>query len=241
MHAHILHAHPEPTSYNGALTDAAAAALRGAGHDVSTSDLYREGFDPVEGPAHYAPRKTAGTFAVLAEQRHAWQQGHLPEDVRTEIDRLERADLLILQFPLWCHGPPAILKGWMDRVFVSGGLYTSRMRYDAGYFRGKRAVVSVTSGAPEGAFGPGARGGDLDVMLWPVQYSLHYMGFTVLPPFVSYGVQGHGYSYEGADRLEARLGQNLRDWQAHVTGLDRVEPLAFPGWSDWDEDGRALA
>lgn len=88
---------------------------------------------------------------------------------------------------------------------MSGGLYTSRMRYDTGYFRGKRAMVSITTGAPEQAFGPGSRGGDFDVMLWPVQYSLHYMGFTVLPPFISYGVQGHGYSYEGKGSLKHGL------------------------------------
>jgi NAD(P)H dehydrogenase (quinone) len=104
-----------------------------------------------------------------------------------------------------------MLKGWMDRVFVSGGLYTSRMRYDAGYFRGRRAQVSITTGAPKAAFGPGSRGGDFDTMLWPIHYSLHYMGFSVLPPFISYGVQGHGYSYENKSSLQDRLKRNLSD------------------------------
>src|SRR6056297_3040885 len=53
---------------------------------------------------------------------------------------------VILQFPLWWHGPPAILKGWFDRTFPSGGVYTSRMRYDDGFFKGKQAVLSVTAG-----------------------------------------------------------------------------------------------
>ena len=122
---------------------------------------------------------------------------------------------------------------------MSGGLYTSRMRYDTGYFRGKRAMVSVTTGAPEQAFGPGSRGGDFDVMLWPVQYSLHYMGFTVLPPFISYGVQGHGYSYEGQSSLEARLKDNLNDWSTRLSNLATNAPLHFPGWDDWDDGGAA--
>ena len=196
MQTHIVHVHPEATSYNGALTRTAESTLRRAGHAVTVSDLYRTAFDPVERPEHYASRADAERFAALGEQRNAWATGTLPADVRAEIDRLERADLVILQFPLWWHGPPAMLKGWMDRVFVSGGLYTSKMRYDAGYFRGRRALVSVTTGAPQAAFGPGSRGGDFDTMLWSVHYSMHYMGFSVLPPFISYGVQGHGYSYE---------------------------------------------
>ena len=128
----------------------------------------------------------------------------------------------------------------MDRVFLSGGLYTSRMRYDAGYFRGRRALVSVTTGAPRAAFGPGSRGGDFETMLWPVQYSMHYMGFSVLPPFISYGVQGHGYSYEGEDSLKARLERNLEAWGDHLSNVDTFEPLPFPGWSDWDADGSAI-
>ncbi|WP_428512443.1 NAD(P)H-dependent oxidoreductase [Roseovarius sp.] len=239
MHTHIVHAHPEPTSYNGALTDTAQQALARSGGTVSISDLCAEGFDPVERAAHYTDHADTDAFAALNEQRNAWKTGTVPGDVATEIKRLESADLLILQFPLWWHGPPAVLKGWMDRVFMSGGLYTSRMRYDAGYFRGKRAMVSVTTGAPEQAFGPGSRGGDFDVMLWPVQYSLHYMGFTVLPPFISYGVQGHGYSYEDRDSLEGRLKVNLDTWGRRLSNLDSDTPLHFPGWDDWDDGGAA--
>lgn len=241
MQVHIVHAHPEPRSFNAALTGRARDALSAQGHGVTVSDLYALGFDPVERGAHYPSRRDPEAFAALAEQRHAWSADALPGDVAREIAALEAADLVILQFPLWWHGTPAILKGWFDRVFLSGGLYTSRMRYDAGYFRGKRALLSVTSGAPEAAFGPGARGGDPAVMLWPVQYSLHYLGFDVLPAFWSFGVQGHGYGYEGQEAAEARLAGRLDDWAAHVADLDGVAPLPFPGWQDWDAEGRALA
>ncbi|MEJ6396133.1 NAD(P)H-dependent oxidoreductase [Gymnodinialimonas sp. 2305UL16-5] len=240
MHAHIVHAHPEPGSYNAALTAAALEALQAHGGTTSITDLYQQGFDPVETAAHYGSRSDPDTFAALSEQRHAWQTGTLPQAIDDEIRNLETADLLILQFPLWWHGPPAILKGWMDRVFVNGGLYTSRMRYDTGYFKGRRALVSVTTGAPHEAFGPGSRGGDLDVILWPVQYSLHYMGFTILPPYLSYGVQGHGYRYEEEHIVQDRLRKNLTAWAEHLSNLDQAEPLAFPSWADWDESGRAV-
>ncbi|WP_288942458.1 NAD(P)H-dependent oxidoreductase [uncultured Roseovarius sp.] len=237
MRTHIVHAHPETASYNGTLTRTAMQALEENGGSVTASDLYQMNFDPVEHGRHYPNRAATDGFTPLKEQRHAWTTGTVPGDVAREIEHLERADLVILQFPLWWHSPPAMLKGWMDRVFVNGGLYTSRMRYDAGYFRGKRALVSITTGAPREAFGANARGGDFDTMLWPVQYSMHYMGFSILPPFISYGVQGHGYSYEDEGRMEDRLRRNLAEWRSYLLNLNTADPLRFPGWSDWDENG----
>jgi NAD(P)H dehydrogenase (quinone) len=241
MHALIVHSHPERTSFNGALKDTAVLTLRRLGHRVAVSDLYAEGFDPVEAPRHYRDRADSARFAALAEQRHASEEGALPADVRREIARLERADLVILQFPLWWHAQPAMLKGWFDRVFVSGGLYSSTMRYDRGYFRGRRALLSVTSGAPAAAFGPGGRGGDMAQLLWPIHYSLHYMGFTVLPPFLAHGVQGHGYAYRDTADFAGELERLKQDWSRRLEALDQDRPLAFPGWDDWDADGRATA
>lgn len=134
-----------------------------------------------------------------------------------------------------------MLKGWFDRVFVSGGLYTSKMRYDQGYFRGKRALCSVTSGAPEPSFVTGGRGGSLDEILWSTQFSLHYMGFSVLHPHASFGIQGHGYSYASADEFSRQLEQSKTAFAERLTGLDGEEPLRFPGWKDWDDIGRPLS
>lgn len=241
MHVLVIHCHPEPRSFNGALTSVALETLRGLGHTLEMSDLYGEGFNPVEGPHGYADRADAEVFAPLAEQRHAWKSDNLSADVQREIDRLCRADLVIFQFPLWWHAQPAILKGWFDRVFVSGGLYTSRMRYDLGYFKGRQAICSVTSGAPAETFGPGRRGGDPETLLWPFNYSLHYMGFSVLPPFWSFGIQGHGYAYQGENELSAHLEAQKMSWAQRLQGLGGEESLHFPGWDDWTEDGRPKA
>lgn len=239
MRALIIHCHPEPASFNAALTGVAERTLRGLGHDVEVSDLYAERFDPVERPDHYPCRSDPTCFSALAEQRHASEAGTLPADVRIEIDRLDRADLVVFQFPLWWHGLPAMLKGWVDRVFVNGGLYTSEMRYDRGYFRGKKAMCSVTTGAPASAFGPGARGGDIDHLLWPMHYSLHYVGFAVLPPFISFGIQGHGYAYQ-ADDLFAKERDVLKaEWAERLRHYGDAQALRFPGWDDWTETGAA--
>src|SRR5690625_126362 len=161
MHVLIVLAHPESSSFNAQLASAARAALEAEGHWVTVSDLYRQGFDPLEAGRHYRDRLDPARFIPLAEQRHASERQALSPDVDAEIEKLEAADLVVLQFPLWWHGPPAMLKGWFDRVFVSGRIYRSRKRYDSGHFRGKRALLSVTTGAPAAAFGPGARGGDM--------------------------------------------------------------------------------
>ncbi len=234
----IVYCHPEPASFNGALKEVAADTMRRLGHTVEVSDLHGERFDPVEKADHYPQRKHSKWFSAMAEQRHASETSSLPPDVRREIARLERADLVVLQFPLWWHSQPAMLKGWFDRVFVSGGLYTSTMRYDQGYFRGKRAICSVTTGAPEAAFDGIGRGGNMDTMLWPIHYSLYYMGFTVLPPFLSHGIQGlSGFVRLGEDQFKQHAEQQKANWAGRLERLDSQTPLSFPGWKDWDKDG----
>lgn len=238
MHVVIIHCHPEPKSFNATLTDAAVAECKYLGDTVEVSDLYAQEFDPVEKAAHYGNRENDGIFSPLAEQRHAYQTKTLPHEVEREIDRLERADLVVFQFPIWWHSVPAMLKGWFDRVFVSGGLYTSKMRYDRGYFRGRRAVCSVTTGAPAVSFEAGGRGGEISQILWSTNYSLYYMGFEVLSPFVSYGVQGHGFSYASDEEFEHQLQATIRQWINRLRSISRDKPLAFPGWADWDDMGR---
>lgn len=238
MNVLILFCHPEPASFNGALKDVAVAELQNGGHTVHVTDLYAEGFDPVEKADHYLNRCDPNWFSPTAEQRHASQEGSLPSQIKEQIARLEWADLVVLQFPLWWHAQPAMLKGWFDRVFVNGGLFTGRMRYDRGYFRGKHALCSVTTGAPEAAFGDMGRGGDMDTMLWPIQYSLYYMGFSVLAPFVSYGIQAHkGFVRLKGSAFENHLENCKLAWSARLSNLDFTNQVCFPGWGDWDEHG----
>lgn len=237
MHALIIHCHPEPRSFNGALTRVTASTLGKRGYAVTISDLYADDFDAIEHPKHYRQRADTEHFSPLTEQRSASEAARLPEDVEREIQRLQEADLVIFQFPLWWHGPPAMLKGWFDRVFVYGALYTSKRRYDCGHFLGKRAICSVTTGAPAAAFGPGARGGDMAVMMWPLLYSLHYMGFDVLPPFFAHGIQGGGMQYQAEEAFRRHLKQHEATWTERLRMLDQTEKMAFPGWNDWDSLG----
>ena len=237
MNVLIVFCHPEPHSFNGALRNVAVESLQRQGHSLEISDLYVEGFDPVEGPAHYATRVTPDPFLPLTEQRHAFNEDVLPSDVQREIARIERADLIILQFPLWWHGLPAMLKGWFDRVMVYGGLYSGSMRYDRGRLAGKRAICSVTTGSPAAAFTRHGRGGDMATLMWPIHCSLYYLGLEVLAPQVVYGVQGGGLSYQAEGEFREHLESAKASWAQRLSMLEKAPTIPFSGWQDWDENG----
>ena len=183
MNILIIHAHPEPTSFNAALTGVAAEALRKAGHEVTVSDLYADVFDPRAGRHDFLHEADALRFHYQGEQAHAAATGSFAP----ELARVLAADLLILQFPLWWGGPPAIVKGWFDRVLAYGVAYVDGHRFATGVFEGRRALLSVTTGGPQQRFRPEDVYGDIEQVLWPVRrLVLEYMGYEVEQPFVSY-------------------------------------------------------
>lgn len=237
MQAHIVLAHPEPKSFNAHLAGVARGALEARGWGVSVSDLYAMGFDPCEGAEHYADRLDPTRFDAQAEQLHASEHGALPAQVRSEIARLDRADLVILQYPMWWHLPPAMLKGWFDRVFVYGEVYRSRQRFERGRFVGKRALVSVTVATSAETYAHDGRSGDIELLLWPVNFTLAYVGFGVLRPFVGYGVES-GLRYSDASEIEARLKKVSTDYAARLQTVDRESAIPFNAMRDWGEDGR---
>ncbi len=237
MQAHIVLAHPEPASFNGHLTATARRTLEGRGWDVSVSDLYAMGFDPGERAEHYGHRHNPDRFDAQAEQVSASRGGTLPDHVKTEIARLDRADLVILQYPMWWHLPPAMLKGWFDRVFAYGEVYASKKRFEAGRFAGKRAMLSVTVATSPETYAFDGRSGDIDLLLWPVNFSLAYVGFAVLAPFVAYGVES-GLKYSRAAAVEARLEQIAENLVARLGAVENDPALPFNSMSDWGDDGR---
>ena len=188
MQALIVLAHPEPRSFNGAMFETAVRALRASGHDVSTSDLYRMGFDPVSSRRNFTGVQDPDYLKLQLEEMHASETGGFAPEVEAEIAKMEAADLMIWQFPLWWFGLPAILKGWVDRVFAMGRTYGNGHIYETGKFRGKRALLSLTTGGPAPAYARGGFNGDLDAILRPVQRGmLNFLGFSVLAPQVTYG------------------------------------------------------
>ena len=183
----IVYAHPEPKSFNAALAERATAALREAGHRVTVSDLYGEGFDPVAGRHDFVSAANPDVFHYQSEQAHAARTGGFSPEIAREQRRVAEADFLILQFPLWWGGVPAILKGWFDRVLAYGFGYVDGARYDTGLFRGRHALLSVTTGGPTMRFGPeGVYGPIENVLYQPQRLILRYLGYETEEPFVAY-------------------------------------------------------
>jgi NAD(P)H dehydrogenase (quinone) len=231
----IVLAHPERQSFCGAWAEASASAAAAMGARVLWSDLCAMGFDPVEGPTHYASRE--GRFDPLKAQEAGAAAGRLPPDVATEVEKIEAADAVVFHFPLWWFGPPAILKGWLDRCLVHGRIHDVDHRFDGGRMRGKRALFCVSTGASEAECGPDGKEGDTRLLLWPLAYTLRYCGFGVAEPLLVHGV--HGY-FKGAEEatLEARL-RAVLEAQPEVIALLAERPLIpFNADTDFDPDGR---
>ena len=116
----VVLAHPEGQSFNGALRDVSVATLSSAGHSVLQSDLYAMDFKAVLARDDFVEQGDTEFFNVQSSQRTAVANGTQAEDVVREQAKLEQADLVILHFPIWWFGVPAILKGWIDRTFALG-------------------------------------------------------------------------------------------------------------------------
>jgi NAD(P)H dehydrogenase (quinone) len=105
MRVLVLYAHPVETSFNAALHAAVVDTLKGAGHAVDDCDLYAEDFDP----------------RLTREERIGYHEvGPNIEPVRGYVERVLAAEAIVLSFPVWNFGYPAILKGFFDRVFLPG-------------------------------------------------------------------------------------------------------------------------
>ena len=211
MHVLIVQAHMEPQSFTAALVQAAVAAVTAAGHTAEVSDLYATGFNPVAGRHDFSSVADAGRFHYQTEQGKAAAEQAFSAEIAREQARVTRADVIILAFPLWWGGPPAVLKGWIDRVLSYGFAYVDGARFDTGLFKGKRGMLCVSTGGTLDRFSDAGVYGPIEKVLWPLQQlTLAYMGLAVAEPFVAYG----------APRVtpEARAGY-LAAWQARVRGV----------------------
>lgn len=105
MRVLVLYAHPNPESFAAALHSTVVEALTAAGHEVDDCDLYAEGFDPVLSRAERVGYHDLATNT---------------DPVAGYVARVQAAEALVLCFPVWNFGYPAILKGFFDRVFLPG-------------------------------------------------------------------------------------------------------------------------
>lgn len=141
MRVLVVHAHPSPESFVSHLRDAALGELAAAGHEVRHRDLWAEGFDPV----FTADERLTHTGEL------APKLGRHPE-LASHVADLQWCEALVLVYPTWWSGQPAVLKGWFDRILMNGVAWrlpegANRIQPLLGNVR--RLVVVTTHGSPK--------------------------------------------------------------------------------------------
>lgn len=233
----IVHAHPDPASLTTQLAASAREVLRGAGHEVIHSDLYAMGWKAVYDEHDFPQRLDPSRLSFVAESGHAFRGGTQPDDIRAEQAKLMAADAVLFQFPLWWFGMPAIMKGWIERVFAYGLAYGyqgagNTHRYGEGGLAGKRAMLSVTTGGPADDYAARGINGQLEELLFPITHgTLFYPGMQVLP---THAVHGAG-RIDGAGVAAAKA-----SLAARLHGLFSDAPIPYRAQNGGDYPGRHL-
>lgn len=231
----LVHAHPERSSLTHRLVEVAVEALTARGHEVLQSDLYGMDWKAVFDARDFPQRVNAERLSFIAESENAFTHGAQTPDVEEEQRKVLAADAVILLFPLWWFGMPAILKGWIERVWAYGLAYGyhgkgNAHRYGEGGFAGKRALLAVSVGGPDKDYSPRGINGPLDQILFPVTHgTLFYTGMQVLPSFAVYG----------SGRIDAqRMGEVEDEWRARLDRLFDDAPIPFRAQNGGDYPGR---
>jgi NAD(P)H dehydrogenase (quinone) len=208
MNVLIVYAHPEPTSYNAALKNAAVESLKERGAEVRISDLYGMNFNPV---------------ATMSDTIVPANSDDVPEDLKLEREKVEWADYIIFQFPMWWTSAPAIVKGWFDRVFAAGFAYGPGV-YNHGNFKGKKAMLSFTTGGRHlDSYGPKGLKGEMSERLFGFQHEiLYFSGMDVIEPFI---VPSGVSEEERKDYIE--------QLKVRMAGLEFVPTISFHPLEDY--------
>jgi NAD(P)H dehydrogenase (quinone) len=227
MNVLLVYAHPEPKSLNGALKDFTVKRLEAAGHTVQVSDLYAMQWKAVLAEDDSLDGKLGDRFEPSRDSRHAYQNGRQREDIAHEQEKLRWADTVILQFPLWWFSMPAIMKGWIERVYAYGFAYGVGEhsdthwgdRYGEGTLAGKRAMLIVTTGGWDSHYSPRGINGPINDILFPIQHGvLYYPGFDVLPPYVI---------YRTSRMDDVRLAKICQELGERLDSLEKTAPIPF--------------
>jgi len=219
-------AHPEPQSFTASLARHGLASLEAAGHSADLIDLYATGFDPVSDRRNFIHAANPHRFDQQLEENLASASGGFAADLQEQMDKLAACDLLVLQFPIWWLSMPAIMKGWIDRVFAIGVTYGGGRWFDRGVMRGKQAMLAVTIGGTEQAYSADGIYGPVHDVLRPINHGiLAFCGFDVIEPFLAFA--------------PARVSEQERqamfdDYSRRLLDLDQTARLPMPKSGDFE-------
>jgi NAD(P)H dehydrogenase (quinone) len=129
----IVYAHPNPKSFNHAILETTVKSLESKGHEVVVRDLYSLNFNPI----------------LKGSDFEAFQAGTATADIKQEHDHISTADVITMIYPIWWTGLPAMIKGYIDRVFSYGFAYKySDEGNPVGLLAGKKGFIINTQGTP---------------------------------------------------------------------------------------------
>ena len=234
----VVYAHPEPTSLTRQFVRETIQILGKQGHIVLQSDLYGMGWKAIFDERDFLCRINTDRLDFIQESGNTYATDQQSPDIATEQRKLLAADLVIFHFPLWWYGMPAILKGWIDRVYAYGFAYGykgegNRYRYGDGIFKGKRALLSVMVGGPAADYAPRGINGPLDELLFPITHgALFFPGFDVL---TTHAVYGTGKIEKSAAEEECAV------WRARLEHIFNETPIPFRRQNGGDYQGGILA
>ncbi len=192
MNVLFIYAHDDPSSFIAAMHNRALSFFEKSGHTVVVSDLYASGFQAVA--AKWDFKVSGGAHQnYMLEQKRVADSGDVnafAEDIKQEIEKVRHADLILFEFPLWWSAPPAIMKGWFDKVFALGVAWDSNHRYKNGLLSGKKALILTGAGDPGDLYSSsGLHGATIEQHLYPLLHStIAHAGIDVLKPFIVTGL-----------------------------------------------------
>ncbi|WP_280304245.1 NAD(P)H-dependent oxidoreductase [Nocardia abscessus] len=225
----VLYAHPKPDSLTGALKDVAVRQLRTQGHEVRITDLYAMGWKAAADTDDFGAVEEPNFMLASGV---AYRNGTLSPDIRAEQEKLLWADAVVLHFPLWWFGMPAIMKGWVDRVLTCGFAYgaggTALPRYGAGVLAGRRAMLVVSIGGKQPSYSDRGINGPVEDLLFPIHHGiLYYTGMDVLPPFLVHDTIRLG---------SARFDEVADDLRRRMSDLAQLAPIPYRPQAGGDYD-----
>ena len=132
----IIYTHPNPGSFNHAIMETVTEELRHHGRGVKIRDLYQMEFNSV----------------LKSEDFANMQRGSVAQDLKEEQELIRSAEVMIFIYPLWWAGMPAMLKGYIDRVFTEGFAYRISDKGISGLLAGKKIFLFTTMGASMGDY-----------------------------------------------------------------------------------------
>jgi len=187
----VILAHQNPSSFNAAIKEKTINSIIECGHNVERSDLYQMNWNALAGRNDFKQHLNSAEINLINEQQNSLKNDLYDDEIKKEMEKLKRADYLIFIFPLWWASCPAILKGWIDRVFSCGFAWGMKNIFHKGLMLGKRAAIFTTAGGDEGEY---SESGDQQMTLTQSLNHIHrgslaFCGFDVLPIHAIYEVE----------------------------------------------------